>query len=231
MSDAVNEFRHSIRRRAVAMEIGGFRPSESLAHSWFGRVNLALPDEAWPYANDRPMLALCQINLTELPFCPPRLNDLELITVFIDAEELPTDDPNGTNWCLRAYPSLQGLVPLTPQGEGSPIKPLPMRPVAADEDFPCWEDVTSEVPAEVENSYYDHFPNVPGFKLGGWPSLIQSEIYWAPWQKHPIAPEYVFQIGSTEKGHWMWGDNGVGYFGRGTASGHEHEWALGWQCY
>ena len=87
------------------------------------------------------------------------------------------------------------------------------------------------LPPEVEEDYVDLFENVQGFKLGGWPTLIQSEIYWAPWNKHPASPEYVFQIDSTEKGNWAWGDNGLGYFGRGTAPGHEDVWTLSWQCY
>jgi hypothetical protein len=58
--------------------------------------------------------------------------------------------------------------------------------------------------------------------LGGWPTLIQSEISWG--KKHPAAPEYVFQINTTQKGNWMWGDNG-------TAKGRRDEWALDWQCY
>jgi hypothetical protein len=73
--------------------------------------------------------------------------------------------------------------------------------------------------------------DTPEFKLGGWPTLIQSEIFWAPWNRHPAAPEYVFQIDSTGKGNWSWGDGGVGYFGRGTAPGKTDEWALAWQCY
>ena len=60
---------------------------------------------------------------------------------------------------------------------------------------------------------------------------IQSEISWAPWQQHPISPEYVFQIDTSAKANWMWGDNGVGYFGRGTVTGRQDEWALEWQCY
>lgn len=64
-----------------------------------------------------------------------------------------------------------------------------------------------------------------------WHTLIQSEIYWAPYNQHPAKPEYIFQIDSTEKGNWMWGDNGVGYFGRGTKEGHEDEWTIEWQCY
>lgn len=230
-TSAIEEFRARIRRRAICMEIGGFRPPESPRTSWFGRVGFALPGESWPCSDGKPMHALCQVNLTELPFRPPRLEDLEFMTVFVGPDELPTNAPNGTNWCLRAYPSLGDLVPLAPVATGSPIKPFPMRPHVAEEDYPCWEDVAPLVPPEIVDGFHDMLPNVEGFKLGGWPTLVQGEIYWAPWQQHPISPEYVFQIDTTAKGHWQWGDRGVGYFGRGTVDGHRHEWALQWQCY
>lgn len=141
-----------------------------------------------------PMHALCQINLTGLPFRPPRLHDSE-------------------------------LVPLAHQDTGSRIKPFPMRSRIIEEDFPCWEDIPIKLPDDLADNYYDLFENVSGLKLGGWPTLIQSEIYWAPWNEHPAAPEYVFQVDSEPKVHWNWGDRGVGYFGRGTAEGKEDEWA------
>ena len=233
MPAALDEFRSAIRRRAICLELGGFRPPENPRTSWFGRVGFALPGETWPRSDGKPMHALCQINLTELPFRPPRLDDLEFITVCVGPDKLPTDgaNANGVNWCLRAYRSVSELVPLPSVQTGTSIKPLPMRPKIIEEDYPCSEDVPCAVPPEVEDKYHDLFRNVPGFKLGGWPTLIQSEIYWAPWQKHPIAPEYLFQIDTTEKGSWMWGDNGVGYFGRGTVAGRRDEWAIEWQCY
>ncbi|MEW6304320.1 MAG: DUF1963 domain-containing protein [Verrucomicrobiota bacterium] len=220
-----------LRRRAIVLEIGGFRPPESRAASWFGRVNFALPGESWPMTDGKPMHALCQINLTTMPFRPPRLDDLDFITVFVGPDNLPVDQPNGSNWCLRAYPEIKRLVPLATLDSGGMIKPFPMRPKIADADFPMWEDVQVELPQEIADSYYDHFENVRTFKLGGWPTLIQSEIFWAPRNLHPAVPEYVFQIDTTEKGNWMWGDNGVGYFGRGTADGHLNEWVCEWQCY
>lgn len=231
MSKAVDEFRAAIRRRAIRLEIGGFRPPSNPLTSWFGRVSFALPSESWPCMDGKPMHALCQINLTELPFRPPRLDDLEFITVFIGPDKLPIKAENGFNWCLRAYRNIGELVPLTNLPTGSPMKPFPMRPKVIEEDYPCHDDIPCAVPPEIDDEYYDLFDNVNGFKLGGWPTLIQSEIYWAPWQKHPISPEYVFQIDTTEKGNWMWGDNGVGYFGRGTVEGRRDEWAIEWQCY
>ena len=220
-----------LRRRAITFEIGGFRPPDSSDASWFGRVNLAREGEVWPDTDGTPMHALCQINLTELPFRPPRLDDFDFITVFIGADDFPDCAPNGRNWCLRAYLSLGELVALQPTETGSTIKQFPMRPQLVDEDLPCWEDVDVELDDDVSDNYHEQFKNVEGFKLGGWPTLIQSEIFWAPWNKHPAAPEFVFQIDSTEKGNWSWGDNGVGYFGRGTETSHENEWACEWQCY
>jgi uncharacterized protein YwqG len=231
MSTLVHEFRSAIRRRAICLEIGGFQPPENPVTSWFGRVGYALPGETWPCTDGKPMHALCQINLTELPFRPPRLDDLEFVAVFIGPDNLPSENANGTNWCLRAYRHVDALVPLLPVDTGTTIKPFPMRPKVIEEDYPIHDDLPCEVPAEIEEKYYDLFSNAPGFKLGGWPTLIQSEIYWAPWKKHPITPEYVFQIDTTVKGNWAWGDDGVAYFGRGTAAGHSDEWAIEWQCY
>lgn len=212
------------------MQIGGFRPTTSLAASWFGRVALGAPGESWPTTDGKPMLALCQINLTELPFRPPRLDDVEMLAVFIGPDRLPSDAANGQGWCLRAHRDISSLEPLVAPETRSPIKAFPMQPREIDEDMPCWDDAR-DVPDELWDDYHDLFETADGFKLGGWPRLIQSEIFWAPWNKHPAQPEYVFQIDSTEKGHWSWGDGGVGYFGRGTAEGHRDVWTLEWQCY
>lgn len=231
MNDIEKTFKEKIKKKAIRMQIGGFRPSEDKHASWFGKVNLCSKGEGWPESNGKPMHALCQLNLTKLPYRPKGLDDIQFLTVFIGPDNLPEDTPNGEGWCLRAYKSIDDLVELVPCKTDSHIKPLPMRYEIIEKDYPCWEDLPFECPKELEDDYYDLFENQSGLKLGGWPSLIQSEIFWAPWNKHPIKPEYVFQIDSTEKGNWSWGDGGVGYFGRGTLSGKEDEWAISWQCY
>lgn len=208
--------RERVRRRAIRMQIGGFRPPEAPGASWFGRVDLALPGEAWPTTGGAPMNALCQINLTELPFRPRGLEDVELVAVFIGPHELPAGTPNGVGWCLRAYPRVDALVPLAPAASG--IRAFPMRPEVIEADYPCREDL----PEDLDDEDDDRLPNAGGFKLGGWPTLIQGEISW-----ESPSTEYVFQIDSNDKAHWSWGDAGVGYFGRDSAG----EWALDWQCY
>lgn len=227
----ISALREQLRRPAIHMQVGGFRPPEAPAGSWFGRVNLALPGESWPTTAGQPMHALCQINTTELPFRPAGLEDVEFVAVFIGPSELPLDTPNGVSWCLRAYPDLGALAPLAPVLGGSPIRAFPMRPEVVEDDFPCRDDVPIDLPDAVEDRYDELFANAGGFKLGGWPTLVQSEIVWAPLNAHPAEPRYVFQIDSIEKAGWSWGDRGVGYFGRGTAPGRTGEWVMSWQCY
>jgi uncharacterized protein YwqG len=228
----MDELRRRLARRAIVLELGGFRPPETPLASWFGRVNICARGETWPESDGGPMRALCQINLSEMPFRPPRLDDVEMIAIFIDEDPLPRDhDPNGQHWCLRAYRDLSSLVPLAQPPMTTGIRAFPLRARVEETDFPCWDDIASDVPEGTGDTYFDLFENVPGLKLGGWPTLIQSEISWAPWDRHPAAPEYVLQVDTTEKGHWSWGDGGVGYFGRGTTPGHENEWTLAWQCH
>lgn len=229
----VDAARARLRRSAIRMEIGGFRPPEGLAGSWFGRVNLALPGEEWPTTGGKPLHALAQIDLTQLPFKPARMEDLAMINVFISDEALEEDSPNGQGWCLRAYPDLSALVPLEQVDTDSEIRALPMRPEIVEEDYPTWDDAADEdLPDEVAQRYHDLFQTAEGFKLGGWPFLAQHQIDWgSPFQEHPARPEFVFQIDSTDKGGWFWGDSGFGYFGRGTRPGRTDEWVMTWQCY
>lgn len=231
-SDVGAPFRATIKRRAIVMEIGGFRPTENPQASWFGKVTLGLPGEAWPVTEDGvPLSPLAQINLTELPFRPPYLDDIEFLCVFVDPDTLDEDAANGSSWCLRAYPSLIALVPLqAPTDLASEIKAFPMCPKIIEEDYPSYDDIADEIPEDMADSYNEDFANVSGFKLGGWPTLIQSEISW-PTHAARAKPEYVFQIDSTEKGRWSWGDGGVGYFGRGTTPGHTNTWFLTSQCF
>ena len=233
MANVIDKFRNQFDRKAIIMEIGGFRPSDILTASWFGHVNLGAIGESWPLQDGQPMLPLAQINLTELSFRTPGLEDIEFITLFIGPEKLPAlHEKNGSHWVLRAYKTIVDLVPLEKPILLSSIKPFQMRSRVIEHDFPSFDDVPLAFREQLWEAYEDDlFENVGGFKLGGWPSLIQSELTWAPYNQHPAKPRYVFQIDTTEKGNWMWGDKGVGYFGRGTAEGKWEDWALEWQCF
>ncbi|THB65898.1 MAG: DUF1963 domain-containing protein [Desulfovibrio sp.] len=227
-------------RKAIVLEVGGFRPEASLAEnplaSWFGQVSAGRPDEKWPTHKSRAMWPLLQLNLTELPFRPSGLEDVAFLTVFIGPNTLPVDTPNGDRWCLRTYATLEELETFRPPHTTSTTLPFPMRPKVIDADFPCPDDLDEEslsgidLEPDWEEEFIDTFENHPGVKLGGWPTLIQNEIVW-PDENLPAEPRYVLQIDTVDKAHWMWGDAGVGYFGRGTAAGHDQEWFMTWQCY
>lgn len=229
MTDA--ELRARLVRRASRAVVGGFRPPDDPFSSWLGRVRVALPGETWPEHSGRPMMPLAQFNLTELPHRTDSLGGVALITVFIQQDGLPLDTPNGDGWLLRAYPTLEGLAVTEEPAARAPIKSFPVRWELVKEDYPTWDDASGMgLPPDVEEDYHDRFQTQQGTKIGGWPDTIQSEIYWAPFNRHPANPEYVFQIDSEEKARWAWGDGGVGYFGRGTGEARD-QWTLAWQCY
>jgi hypothetical protein len=221
--------REQLRRRAIRMQVGGFRPPEPPYGSWFGRVNLALPGESWPTTEGRPMHALFQLDTRELPFRPDGLEDAEIVAAFIGPSELPVDAPDGVGWCLRAYPGAAALVPLAQVPSGSSIRAFPMRPEVLEDDFPSRADVPLDLPEAFEERYDELFPNAEGFKLGGWPTHVQGEVEWAPAGDHPARPRYVLQVDTVAKAGWSWGHHGIGYFGRGTAPGRTGEWVLSWQ--
>jgi uncharacterized protein YwqG len=221
-----------LSRPAIIMDIGGFRPPDDPLASWFGKVNMALADEEWPQTNGQPMHALCQLNLLELPYKPALLADLAMLTIFIGPTQLPVDEPNGTNWCLRAYPDLSILRPLSANKGPSPIKAFPMRARAIDHDYPCLDDAESNgIEIDDADEFQERYPNAEGFKLAGWPTLIQSQVGWDTPALVDGEPQFAFQIGSCEKAHWQWGAGGVGYFGRCRTADDIDEWALSWQCY
>lgn len=79
------DFKNSMKRRAIRFNVGGFRPSGHTLASHFGKVTQCKAGEAWPFHNEKPMLELCQLNLTELPFKPQGIEDLGFLTVFISS--------------------------------------------------------------------------------------------------------------------------------------------------
>ncbi|MDP9311762.1 MAG: YwqG family protein [Chloroflexota bacterium] len=208
-------------RPASLAEVGGFRPPPDPVSSWFGGHFVGAHEEQWPTSRGKLMLPLLQIRIDELPYVPPGLDGIALLNVFIDAEELPVDTPNGDGWLIRTYPSIDSLHPLIPPLLTGQVKTFPVRWTLATREAPqrgdVWEILAATGFDQLEHDielFSERYSRSYGTKVGGWPSYIQGEP--------AVTDEFVFQIGSEAKAHWAWGDAGIGYFYRTRAG----EWSL-----
>jgi hypothetical protein len=228
MSD-VDEFNRLNTRKASILNVGGFRPTGDPLASNFGLRPLGLPSEKWPEHNDKPLLFVCQMNLTAAPAVPALLADVQLITFFVKPKRGGLKKENGDDWLLRAYPSLEGLVPLVAPANAPALKRGFECLWEECDDHPNYDDPDLVVPDGLE--YPDAgLDNAARTKIGGYASTIQSEPWWG-YKDHPSNPAYCFQINSEEKAGLFWGDGGTVYVARGTAAGCENEWFLDWQCF
>jgi len=231
----ISTVRKRLARPASRMLVGGFRPPDDPRTSWFGTVRVGLPDESWPEWKGRPMVGVCQINCAEAPHLPSSLGDVEMLSLFVDfTDGVPPDDsPNGEGWLLRAYSSRNALVSVTEPAIDGRLRPFPVRWESIPEDMPAREDLRTFLGSESDG-VLEEFGELlggpaEGSKVGGWPFLVQGELFWAPFNRHPANPEYVLQIDSEYKAGLSWGDQGILYIGRGTGGSRE-TWTMTWQC-
>ncbi|MDB5070495.1 MAG: hypothetical protein JWM87_1606 [Candidatus Eremiobacteraeota bacterium] len=238
---SIKDLKTRLARPATLIEVGGFRPPADPSASWFGRVNLALPGETWPMEAGQAMLPIAQLNLREAPFVPPSLADLELIAVFFGRGALQAATPNGDGWLVRAYPRLAQLTVTDVPGDVAngvsemmadekPIRPFPVRYTVLEHDYPDWEDAADlDIPDAISDRWEDHFGAARGCKLGGWPSLIQGEIFYAAHDSTPSEPEFVLQLDMVPKANFVFHADSTCYFARGTGEA-RGTWAFDWQC-
>jgi Domain of unknown function (DUF1963) len=204
---SADELRERLGKPASRGVVGGFRPPADPLTSWLGRVRVLGRDEAWPEHRGELMAGICQINVSELPHVPAPLRDVALVTLFLGLEAgvpwPPSDAANGEGWELRAYPAIDDLAPA--EGPTAPdVDAFPVRWELIEADLPSWEDANRFLTDADIDEWIDRYTEamggpVDGLKVGGWPTLIQGEIFWAPWQQHPADPEFVFQVDSDEK--------------------------------
>ncbi len=216
-----------ISRPSTLFKVGGFRPSNDIKSSWFGKVLLSKEGEEWPSIDGNLMTPLCQINLSNIPHKPDIIKDINFICVFVDEEKV-LSDPESNAVLIRSYENLDDLIPLEQREYSTSIKPFQLEPYLEEHDYPCWDDCPISIPNDFEDNYETLFENKSGIKIGGWPSLVQGEIFWTPFNKNSEDVHFVFQIDSIEKANWNWGDGGLGYFGKDIKTGN---WIFTWQGY
>jgi hypothetical protein len=224
-----DEFRRLNTRTASILNVGGFRPTFDPTASNFGLTPLGFACEEWPTWESKPLLFVCQMNLSTAPAVPPLLEGIQLITFFVNQDINGLPQTNGNDWRLRTYTSLEGLVPLrAPDGAPTVKKGFECR-WEASEDHPNHDDPDMIIP-EGTRRPRAALGNVARTKIGGYVSTIQSEPWW-DYSAHPSNPKYCLQGNSEEKVGMVWGDGGIIYLARGTAPGSHDEWFLDWQCF
>jgi len=215
-------------RKASCVSLGGVSASGDPLASNFRLAAVGRPGEEWPSHDGEPLMFVCQLNLTTAPAVPPLLEGVSLVTFFVGEDPGFWGEQNGDGWCLRAYGSTDGLVPLAaPEGATDTEQGLGCSWEECD-DFPCYDDSGLVIPEGADRPEGD-LGNVHRTKIGGWPSTIQSEPWWG-YREHPAAPQFCLQVDSEDEVGLMWGDAGTIYIARGTAPGHTDEWFLDWQC-
>jgi len=221
------EYRRLNTRKASILSVGGFRPTFDPLAPNFGAIPVGLQGEAWPFWEAKPLLFVCQLNLTTAPAVPALLQDLKLITLFVKEDCDTLAEENGTDWCLRAYKTLDGLVPsIAPPGTPKVKKGFECRwEECEDHPNPDDPDLVSVPGTRRPRS---NFENVIRTKVGGYASTLQAEPWWDS-RAHASQPKYCLQINSEEKAGLFWGDGGTVYIARGTAPGCEEQWFLDWQ--
>jgi len=225
----VHQLKKRLCRKATIIELREPPRDANPLASLFGVVLAGLPAEGWPECCGAPMLPVLQLNLTEAPYVPEGLEDVAFVALFVDRNNVPSDGAaNGACWLLRTYDRLEGLSAMTIPPEFERRRPRSIRYRLLERDLPDYDDAADLDGAdEFEDVWEDEFGAAEGSKLGGWPSLLQSEIFWAPNNEHPADPQYVFQLARLERITPIPADT-VLYFGRGSCESRPM-WTLAWQ--
>lgn len=200
----IEEIKRQIVKQAVKLNVGGFKPTNSMTESWIGKVYLYGLEEEIPLdKNGALMIPVLQLCLENLPFVPKILSKTKVITVFI-SEELPFETTqNGDGWELREYSIEDELLKKDLKHSASKLKPFALKPALLNEDYPVWDGgglsshmedkiIKLEESGIIEN-YYDIFENQYGHKIGGYPSFCQPGIDFGE------NYEFTLQIASDEK--------------------------------
>ncbi len=232
-------------RRSSVLELGGSDLGSKPSASHFGLTPLGLPGEGYPLnASGLPLQLICQLNLSDAPFVPGVLENLKVLTFFVDAPERFRDPASDrASWCVRGYTTLEGLVPLEAvmhdQDERWLFDDGSIGHWLEVTDHPCHDDPDLQAVAGVEHSY-TRSPNQHRTKLGGYPSSIQHEVYWGDFEMNAdgvlgnaLHGKVVFalQIDSEAKVGLNWGDSGTVYIGRGVSADTAGQWFVSWQFY
>lgn len=214
----IKEIKDKLRKKAVLFQTGGARAENIIKQSWIGKVNLGYAEEVC--LNQKPMFPIMQLCLIGLPFIPNALKNTKLLIVFISSEFI--DQPE-QNFCIREYPTLEGLVEKDFGESFDGIKSFPLFPQLIENDYPNWDgedipsdltDVILRMEKEEGIQYYRDIYEESDVKhkIGGYPNYCQGS------NGFEAGYEFVLQIASDPKAGLEIVDDGNFYFAKNPAN-------------
>ena len=178
---------------------------KSLSSNLLGQAYMN-PEDEWPTHQGRPLTALLNVRIDELPYVPLVLKDMAYFTVFLDVDGLVVGEvPFDRGWTLRSYSSLEGLIPKKPPSIQERAKNWAARSIVWCEHLDVlhvhseieegdlfgreWADIREHVDIDTyECGVGSVSRNILTTKLGGFPSYKQYE-------QGPSHPDhFLFQI-------------------------------------
>ncbi len=137
----IAELREKMRKKAIVLRSSPVNELPEGYASCIGRVTWQLPGEEWPVDEEGNRLEpLATLFVPDLPGVPQALRHLALITIFAPEEgwaEDPEEKPR-LGCVIRAYPTLEGLVPC--DYVAASMKTCLLTPEAVANDMPKWPD-------------------------------------------------------------------------------------------
>jgi hypothetical protein len=152
---------------------------------------------------------------------PEILADVKLLTVFVNPDFIDAE-----YYCIRAYKSLEGLVPLNvPAGCTFPNGFETSFELST--DTPLHDDPEYVNDAKIDQSTKHRYHS----KIGGYASSIHSHPFEIDLTGDTTSiehPQFCIQLMSESKRSisMQWGDDTTFYIGRGTTRGYEDRWFL-----
>ncbi|OJJ14843.1 hypothetical protein BKI52_40510 [marine bacterium AO1-C] len=111
---AIQKMHEYVKEAGKPCSVAQFQTVDQDTHCktsrFLGNQVVLLPQENFPENNGQIMTPILQVNLTDVPYLPEILRGKAWLSVFMDLEAmLLGSHPNGENWILKTYDSLDEL--------------------------------------------------------------------------------------------------------------------------
>ncbi len=190
--EVIAKLRRSLQKPAIVFRSKPATTPPAGYVSCLGCVTWQLPGETQPKDDEgNPLVPLATIFVPSSPDVPEALKGTALVTVFAPEDAWvvnPVGEPR-LGYVIRAYPTLEGLVPCRYTAQN--ITPCILTPRTVDDDMPFYpglgggDEVLPLLRSAVKEfgiNYYDDVreTNYEQHKIGGYPAFCQDPPDFPP---------------------------------------------------